>query len=96
MKIIEKIALILYSNIILILSIILCLMIFGWLDIETVGNIVEKGLTQEKLAEKIGMSQNTMSSRICGRSSFRVDEVKKICCILGIESSEEKAKIFLS
>ena len=60
------------------------------------GRIIEKGLTQEKLAEKIGMSQNTMSSRICGRSSFRVDEVKKICCILGIESSEEKAKIFLS
>ena len=60
------------------------------------GRIMEKGLTQEKLAEKIGISQNTMSSRICGHSSFRVDEVKKICRILGIDSSEEKAKIFLS
>lgn len=60
------------------------------------GRIMEKGLTQGKLAEKIGISQNTMTSRICGHSSFRVDEVKKICCILGIESSEEKAKIFLS
>ena len=60
------------------------------------GRIMEKGLTQEKLAEKIGISQNTMSSRICGHSSFRVDEGKKICRILGIESSEEKAKIFLS
>lgn len=60
------------------------------------GRIMEKGLTQEKLAEKIGISQNTMSSRICGHSSFRTDEVKKICRILEIDSSEEKAKIFLS
>lgn len=60
------------------------------------GRIIEKGLTQEKLAEKIGISQNTMSGRICGHSSFRVDEVKKICRILEIDSSEEKAEIFLS
>ena len=42
MKILEKITLIIYSNIILILSIILCLLVFGWLDIELVGNIVNK------------------------------------------------------
>ncbi len=53
MKIIEKITLILYSNIILILAIILCLMIFGWLDIEAVGNIVEKGLTQDPASKII-------------------------------------------
>ena len=40
MKIIEKITLILYSNIILIMSVILCLVIFGWLDIDIVGNVV--------------------------------------------------------
>ena len=53
MKIIEKITLILYANIILILSIILCLLIFGWLDMETVGNIVEKGLTQDPASKII-------------------------------------------
>ncbi len=36
MKIIEKITLILYSNIILIMSVILCLLVFGWLDINIV------------------------------------------------------------
>ncbi len=41
MKVIEKIALILYSNIILILSIILCVIIFGWLDIGLVGDIIK-------------------------------------------------------
>lgn len=42
MKILEKITLIIYSNIMLILSIILCLLVFGWLDIGLVGDIVYK------------------------------------------------------
>ena len=40
MKFIEKITLIIYSNIILILSIIACLLIFGWLDIDIVQGLV--------------------------------------------------------
>lgn len=47
MKILEKITLIIYSNIMLILSIILCLLVFGWLDIGVVGNIVAKIITGE-------------------------------------------------
>ncbi len=42
MKILEKITLIIYSNIILILSIILCLLAFGWLDMGLVGDMVAK------------------------------------------------------
>ena len=42
MKVLEKIALILYSNIILILSIILCIIIFGWLDFGLASDIVER------------------------------------------------------
>lgn len=41
MKFIEKITLIIYSNIILILSVIACLLIFGWLDIEIVQGLVK-------------------------------------------------------
>ena len=40
MKFLEKITLIIYSNRMLILSIILCLLIFGWLDIDIAGNVV--------------------------------------------------------
>lgn len=47
MKILEKITLIIYSNIMLILSIILCLLVFGWLDIGLVGDIVERMITGE-------------------------------------------------
>ncbi len=52
MKILEKITLIIYSNIMLILSIILCLLVFGWLDIGLVGDIIQKiiiGETSSKI-----------------------------------------------
>ena len=42
MKVIEKITLFLYSNIMLILSIILCLLVFGWLDMGLVGGNIKK------------------------------------------------------
>lgn len=41
MKFIEKITLIIYSNIMLILSIIACLLVFGWIDIDVVQNLVK-------------------------------------------------------
>ena len=52
MKILEKITLIIYSNIMLILSIILCLLIFGWLDKSLVGGIITSilvGYTSSKI-----------------------------------------------
>ena len=57
MKILEKITLIIYSNILLILSIILCLLIFGWLDINLVGDFVAKAIMGETTGKIIlGMS----------------------------------------
>ena len=47
MKILEKLTLIIYSNIILILSIILCLLVFGWLDTSLVGGIVNQIIAGE-------------------------------------------------
>lgn len=41
MKVIEKITLIIYSNLILIASIIACLLVFGWLDINVVQSLVK-------------------------------------------------------
>ena len=45
MKTIERISLALFSSIILIICVILCLAIFGWIDIEYVGNILNLALT---------------------------------------------------
>ena len=47
MKILEKITLNIYANIILILSIILCLLVFGWLDIGLVGDMVKNAIQGE-------------------------------------------------
>ena len=41
MKIIEKIALIIYSIIVLILSVVCCLLIFNWLQLDSIINILE-------------------------------------------------------
>lgn len=47
MKVLEKIALIIYSNIILIASVIACLLVFGWLDIDIVQSLIKALLISE-------------------------------------------------
>ena len=42
MKILEKITLVIYSLIMLALSIVLCLLVFGWLDMKLVGELCRK------------------------------------------------------
>lgn len=44
MKILDKIGLIIFSNLILIISIILCLLIFGWLPLDTIYDITKIAL----------------------------------------------------
>ncbi len=60
------------------------------------GAIAEKGLTQGRLAELIGMSENTLSSRMVGSSPFNTDEIDEICKVLEIENNNKKAEIFLA
>lgn len=52
MKILDKIALVLFSNIILIISIIACVIIFGWVDIQTI-DIVIKAILNDNLTSNI-------------------------------------------
>lgn len=53
MKVVEKITLILYSNIILIISVIACLLIFGWLDIDVIGSLVKTSIVSETSSKMI-------------------------------------------
>ena len=64
MKVLEKIALIIYSNIILILSIILCLLIFGWLDIDVVGNVVRGMVLSIKKQEFVQAAESIGASKL--------------------------------
>lgn len=53
MKILEKITLILYSNLILIIAVLLCLLIFGWVDINNVGEFLHKMIIGETSSKVI-------------------------------------------
>ena len=79
MKILEKITLIIYSNIILILSIILCLLIFNWLDISLVENIINSLIIGE-----------TSSKILLGLSVVFI--LLSIKCIFFDSTSKEKIK----
>ena len=48
------------------------------------GKMAEAGVTQRELASSIGISENTLSSRISGRSPFKSSEMESICRELGI------------
>ena len=60
------------------------------------GKIVMSGISRKELAKKIHMSESTLSDKINGKRSFTVDEVERLCEILGIVSSDEKVSIFLA
>ena len=60
------------------------------------GKIVAAGYTQRSLSKKLDMSENTLSSKLNGKSAFTMDEVIHLCDLLSIVDNEEKAYIFLS
>lgn len=48
--------------------------------------IVLEGMTQRKLAEKIGIAPNSLSLKLQGKRSFTLPEVCSICTILHISN----------
>jgi len=60
------------------------------------GAIVAAGMTQNEVAARIGISRNTFSAKVNGKTCFDSDQIEKICQIVGIIDPAEKANIFLS
>lgn len=60
------------------------------------GKIVEAGYSQRSLAKELGMSKNTLNSKVNGKIPFNTVEIQQICDKLGILDLSEKASIFLS
>ena len=56
----------------------------------------QKTLVSELCKKGFQMSENTFSAKMTGKSQFYVEDAQAICEILGIETSEEKAEIFLA
>lgn len=60
------------------------------------GKIVSCGYTQKDVAVALGMSENTLTAKINGSSSFTLREVFALCRLLHITESQEKCEIFLA
>ena len=54
------------------------------------------GVTQADLAKACGITENTMSNKISGRTEFKADEIIKICEVLAIHDAALKSDIFLT
>ena len=96
MKILEKITLIIYSNIILILSIILCLLVFGWLDIDLVGNIVSNilvGDTSSKIVLGLSVIFILLSIKCIFFDSTSKEQIKER---QGVLLENESGKLMIS
>ena len=52
------------------------------------GIIAERGLSQRKVAEQLGMTEKTFYTKM-KKGVFGTDEAEKIICILGIENPAE-------
>ena len=96
MKILEKIALIIYSNIILILSIILCLLVFGWLDINLVGNMITSiilGETSSKIVLGVSVVFILLSIKCIFFDSTSKEQIKER---QGVLLENESGKLMIS
>lgn len=51
--------------------------------------IKEYGLNQNSVAEKIGISANSLSRKLCGKQDFTLTEVVALCEVLKIENPQE-------
>ena len=60
------------------------------------GKIIENGFTLGKVAQALGVSGTTFSSKINNKYPFNTDQVIKICELLGIKEDSEKVRIFFA
>ena len=60
------------------------------------GAIVSSGFTQRSLAQKMGISKNTLNNKINGRGYFDTQQIDMICEVLGISDDKDKIEIFLA
>ena len=53
------------------------------------GRMKEMGFNQGEVAEKIGMSQNSLSRKLCGKRDFSLSEMICLCEVLNIKNPQE-------
>lgn len=58
------------------------------------GKMRERHLTQETLAEALGMSRQQMNNKLKGRSPFKQSDIKRTCALLDIPLEDVGAYFF--
>ena len=58
--------------------------------------ISESGYKMEFIAQEIGITRQSLSKKVKNESAFDQYEIQAICKVLGIESLEEKERIFFA
>ena len=94
MKIVEKITLIIYSNLMLIASIIICMVIFRWLDVDIVLSLV-KNLLMSEVASKIILGVSLVFTLLSIRCIF-FDPTSKKEDKQGVLLANENGKLMIS
>ena len=62
---------------------------------EFMAAVARKGITNGELARRLGISKNTLSSKLNGKTYFDTKQIEDICKELEIIEDNEKIKIFL-
>ena len=96
MKVVEKITLIIYSNIILVMAVIACLLVLGWLDIDVVQSLI-KTLVISGVSSKIILGVSLVFILLSIRCIF-FDPVsqKEIKDKQGVLLANENGKLMIS
>ena len=96
MKIIEKITLIIYANIILVMAVIECLLVFGWLDIDIVQSLT-KTLVVSEVSSKIVLGVSIVCILLSIRCIFfDPTSQKEIKDKQGVLLANENGKLMIS
>lgn len=95
MKVLDKIALVLFSNIVLIISVILCTVIFGWVKLETIA-ICINSLLEGQMAQNITLAVLIALILLAIRGIFFTDPKKESQTENGILIQNENGKLFIS
>lgn len=96
MKVVEKITLIIYANIILVMAVIACLLVFGWLDIDIVQSLT-KTLVVSEISSKIILGVSLVFILLSIRCIFFDPTSKKeIKDKQGVLLANENGKLMIS
>jgi len=58
--------------------------------------IRESGLKRKKIAECLGITLNGLKKKTTGQHEFKASEIQVLCVLLGINTSDEKERIFFA